>query len=579
MNPIIAAKLRSLLQSLSPESESAVNPAEVQDAQQPVHLTPGAGTSAAAATAVQTPAATPTQQRRVSTRGKEPAPEEPEPAPIAAQLQQRSLQHEDIVQAVINSNASVDEKMELLERVFARTQSRGAAGPSNAAVSHIVPETVQLVSAPVVSVTQAAQVPVHVPAVPAPAHQVATVPIAVMQTSEAPHVQASQVQASNAAQVAAQVAAPASTAVLPAPAPAPSVPAPAPVQQAAPVVPMVPGVQQRAPVPLSVQLAMSAPSVPAPAIAAPMQNTPRLQFKLPAPEKFNGKIGGNIVDLEVWGDDIKLFAAAMHIPIRQAMTMLTTSTARQHVSNMGRMPECNTLSEDKFLDKFIMHFKGQSKDRAETARDKLFDNEVKQQPGQTVTEYESYFNQVALDAHDMPQRDLIRWFKHGLLPEVREGLTPPAGQRIFRSLAELVTAAQLQEEFLKESIRNAKVPKLAAIQSISYSNRRSFSRTKQGDNGKRANSEQWQTAGANKNKKARHDNNSKQSGGLTFTVYGPKIDKEMEELRQECWRTGKCTNCQQQGCSIKNCKVARTSLGEWMDARRKVMSKNRANSG
>ncbi len=567
ITPVVAAQLMSLLQTLASDP---ANPAAAPDAQQPAGA-PGASTSAAgAAQGAAPPAAAPPapvnavpQQQRTSLRGKEPVPEEPAPAPVAWQAPTLG---ERMLHMFLNSEAvSSAEKLQAVEWMQNAIAGSGAAGPSNAAMSPVLrmPETLQHVSVPVAPAVSASPsaAPVRAPVVyAAPAAPVAApVPVAV------PHTPV--------VSVAAPVASPVAVAVSAAPAlPAPvrattslaPVQAPVPVQQVAPAVPVVS--QQYAPVPLSMQLAMSAPAMP-----APVHNAPRLQFKLPAPEKFSGKVGGSILDVEVWGDDVKQFASSMGIPIRQALSMLTTHAARTHVSNMGKMPQCSTLPDARFLEHFVMHFKGQTKTRPEAARDKLFDGEVKQQTGQSVTEYHSIFNQVALDAHPIQELDLICWFKHGLLPEIREGLKPPSGQRAFSSLTEVVTSALLQEDFLKETNRSVKVPKLAAIQSMPSSDYRRFApRTKQGD--KR--SHQWHEV-KNQNKRRRSGDVSKHSPP---TVWGGEIDKEMDDLRYRCWQERKCTNCQQKGCRIESCKEPRTTLGRWMDARRQKAKENKGAS-
>ncbi len=102
---------------------------------------------------------------------------------------------------------------------------------------------------------------------------------------------------------------------------------PSAVVPAVPAVPVAP-----VPVPQSVVVPAVQASAPAAPAASPAH---RLQFKLPTPEKFSGVVGGSILDLEVWGDDVKQFASSMRVSVKQALSMLTTGTARQHISNMA----------------------------------------------------------------------------------------------------------------------------------------------------------------------------------------------------------------------------------------------------
>jgi hypothetical protein len=316
---------------------------------------------------------------------------------------------------------------------------------------------------------------------------------------------------------------------------------------------------------------MAAPTVPA---------VHRMHFKLPNPEKFSGKVGGSIMDIEVWGEDVKVFAKSMGIPMKQTLGMLTTGAARTHVSNMCKTPQIKDLTDDKFLDQFVAHFTGHTKPRPVAARDKLFRGEVQQQPGQSVVEFEGLFNQIALDAHPIQELDLMFWFREGLLPEIREGCTKPtSGQREFSSLAEIVTHAMLQEDYLKETNRNIKVPKLAAIQPIHtpyHSTNRRVARTTQGDKGKRPGNSEWQQVPAHK--RARGEDNTAVPT-LPYTVVDEETDRQMDKARVQCVREGRCTNCQQKDCFIGKCPEPRTKLGKWMDARLQKIKAYKAKKG
>jgi hypothetical protein len=174
-----------------------------------------------------------------------------------------------------------------------------------------------------------------------------------------------------------------------------------------------------------------------------------------------------------------------------------------------------------------------------------------------VTQFESAFHTVALDAHPIEQIDLLYWFRQGLLPEIREGCTKPSsGQREFGSLAELVTHALLQEEFLKETNPSAsKMPRIAALQAANTHKPPRVPRFKQTDSkGKRALTSEMEWTPAASAKKPRVNQVD-------------AADRDMEEIREWCWKTGRCTNCMRKSCSIKTCTLPRTDLGKYMDTR------------
>lgn len=561
MNPIVAAKLRSVLPSLvfAEQGNEGVTVAPTAPT-----LAPGAGTNTVGAT-TETAAPGPDvaeTSAAAAARAAAAIATRLAPAPVE-QPQTARTQEEMLIDILLSSDAQQDPntlKRQLLGILLA--ERRAPAPPYLAAVvngMHAEAPAVRPEQAPHNTVVQAPVVPVSFAA---PGMQV-TVPTQVQPVAiPVPAPQQIVMPApTRAAHVAVQ--------------PAQHTPTP---QAAAPIVPVVPpqyaaptvaAPQQPAAIaPLSTQLAMAAPTVPA---------AHRVHFKLPNPEKFSGKVGGSIMDIEVWGEDVRLFAKSMGIPIKSALGMLTTAAARTHVSNMCKTPQIKDLTDDKFLDQFIAHFTGHTKPRPVAARDKLFRGEVQQQPGQSVVEFEGIFNQVALDAHPIQELDLMFWFREGLLPEIREGCTKPtSGQREFSSLAEIVTHAMLQEDYLKETNRSLKVPKLAAMQSIHspyHNTNRRFARTTQGDRGKRpANSEWQQVAGR---KKARGEDNIVVPA-LPYTVVDAETDQKMEKARMQCVEEGRCTNCQQKGCRIGKCSEPRSKLGRWMDARlKKIMEYKR----
>jgi hypothetical protein len=582
MNPIVAAKLRSVLPSLvfAEQGNEGVTVAPTAPT-----LAPGAGTNTVGASTVTAAPGSDVAETSAAAAARAAATTAP-PAQAAAvggnqspvlapveQPQTARTQEEMLIDILLSSDAQQDPNTLKRQMLGILLAERRAPAPYLAAVVNgtrqEAPE-VRHVQAPLhASHSTAMQAPVlpvsmaapglHVPEVTVPTQvQPVAIPVAAPQQIVAP-------APSRVAHVTAQSA---QHALVPQ-AVAPIVPV-VPQQYAAPLVPAPQ--QPAATVPLSMQqLAMAAPTVPA---------AHRVHFKLPNPEKFSGRVGGSIMDIEVWGEDVRLFAKSMGIPIKSALGMLTTGAARTHVSNMCKTPQIKDLTDDKFLDQFITHFTGHTKPRPVAARDKLFRGEVQQQPGQSVVEFEGIFNQVALDAHPIQELDLMFWFREGLLPEIREGCTKPtSGQREFSSLAEIVTHAMLQEDYLKETNRNLKVPKVAAMQSIhsSYHNtNRRFARTTQGDKGKRPANSEWQQVAAHK--KARNEDNT-DVPTLPYTVVDEATDRKMEKARRECVREGRCTNCQQKGCRIKDCSEPRSKLGKWMDARLKKIMEYQSKKG
>ncbi len=336
---------------------------------------------------------------------------------------------------------------------------------------------------------------------------------------------------------------------------APALEAP-PAQQ---VTPTVPAPAAAAPATAALQLTPEVRQMFAhvPAVPLSSASAPQPQFKLPTPEKFDGTMGTKIIDLEVWAEDIKYFAAAMKVPMRTALGMLTVGTARQHVNNMQKTPDLQDLSDLDFLDQFVMHFKGQTKPRNVVARDKLFAGEIKQRSGQSVTEYQGMFNQVYLDAQPMLELDAMFWFRNGLLPEIKEGCAKPTtGKRDFASLKELVTHALMHEDFLKEKYQNCKVPKLAVVSRFQPSNPRFAASRHQAPKtkpllGKRQQDADGFTPVTYKKRTLPSNNYSPSYKGnpastsctLPFKVWHPEIDQEFQRRRKSYYQNQACALC------------------------------------
>lgn len=328
----------------------------------------------------------------------------------------------------------------------------------------------------------------------------------------------------------------------------------------------------------------AAPAAPEVIPSATSFNTPL--YKLPSPPKFNGKLSADIVDLDVWAEDVKLFSQSMRVKIQPALCLLTTGNARTHIDNMQRTAKlkqiqnpAKIMTDEKFLAKFIAHFKGQTKPRNVSARDKLFSGEIYQRANQSVTEYEGLFNQIVLDAQPMEDIDVMFWFRKGLQPEIREGcIKPTTGKRDFSSLKELVTQALLHEDVLRESNKTHKVPKLAAAFQPRVPNPRPSSYHQQAQNNRKRSAtddEGWQTV---QNRRPRHGYQGKGAGyqgkkyasnqfrdfgtksdtGIPFSVWSDDDDKKYEAIRKarypaEPGQPSLCARCGRQGHGFKTC--------------------------